>query len=141
MPIVQGEPMTSVRSPVPLIDDEYLQKCLDRIRPVVRFAKDRKGLFINQNGRLYYIEPVDPRTYSFIWDPRPIRRAKHLCRITTLNTYHDSGSPFIFRPSIDEVIAQIPEFWIDDVVAFETFGPEIVPGDYHIATTILYGKK
>lgn len=57
----------------------------------------------------------------------------------------------IFKPSIAEVLAQIPEELIEQTVAFETIGPadadalnkerDALNAGFHVATTRLYGRS
>ena len=72
---------------------------------------------------------------------------KEVARIRTLHTYAYYG---FFKPSIAEVLAQIPSHLVDSVIAFETKGPgdaddlnddrSALNAGFHAATTILYGE-
>lgn len=130
------------KSWIPKISDERLRELHKRIKPVVRFA----------NKDLFYIEPVDLRNIAYTWDPKPADKAmglKTLCDITTYHTYSYYG---FFKPSIAEVIAQIPEEHLQKVVAFEIVGKPETASDlnrehealnegYHVATTRLYVQE
>jgi hypothetical protein len=116
---------------IPKITDERLTELLIRIKVVHHFEKE-----------LYYIKPVDPRRIAFTWDPIKDGEAKGLKILKQIYTYHDYGHPALFKPSIAEVLAQIPEDVIDEVVAFETQYVDFDEGnDCHIACTILYSAE
>lgn len=91
------------------ISDEKLSSLLARIKPVFDFPNKGKC----------YIKPVDPRKVSYIWDPTPDGSAKGLKSLCDIDTYHAFGYYGLFKPSIAEVLAQIPEDKLDQVVAFE----------------------
>jgi hypothetical protein len=99
---------------------------------------------------------VDLFGIAYTWDPKPSRPPekaiglKPLCDITT---YHVYGYHGCFKPSIAEVLAQIPEEHVSSkVVAFEMVEmPETaddlnrehdaLDAGYHVARTRLYVKK
>lgn len=126
---------------IPEITDERLAELVERIKPIVRW----------DNGDQYYIEPVDPRGVAFTWDPTPTKKAMGLMPIRDITTYHTFGYHGMFKPSIAEVLAMIPEDVIDEVVAFEIVElPEtaddlnknfeaLIDG-YHVAKTRLYKR-
>lgn len=126
---------------VPVITDENLAELAERIKPVVK-----KG------SALRYIEDVGLRTVAFTWSPTLTKKAKGLEPICDITTYHSYGAPNMFKPSIAEVISQIPEKHLTDVVAFQiTSSPDTVDdlnreiqalnAGYHVATTTLYRLK
>jgi len=116
---------------VPKITDERLAELLARIRPVHRF-----------DGELCYIKPVDPRRIAFTWDPKKDMRADGLVALQYVMTCHDYGHPSLFKPSVAEVLAQIPEDIVDEVVAFETSRDADFDRGLgcHVTTTIFYGR-
>lgn len=131
---------------IPEISDERIDELLHRTWPVVRFS----GKHQDRSGKLFYIHSVDPRGVAFTWDPCPTDPAKGLVEIARIRTLHTYGYYGMFKPSVAEVLAQIPEHLVDQVVAFETHGPETA-GDlnreidalnagFHVADTILYGR-
>ncbi len=73
----------------------------------------------NRQGFLYYIQEVDLRGIAFIWDPKPTEIAEGLEPFEDITTYHTYGYYGFFKPSIAEVLAQIPLDKIDHVVSFE----------------------
>ena len=126
---------------IPKISEEYLQELVARIKPVIN--DDDRGKC--------YIEPVDPRTIAYMWDPKPTEEAKGLKPLCRIRTYHTWAYYGLFKPSIAEVLAQIPNEHIDDVVAFEMVEypkttsdlnreSDALDAGYHVATVQLYVK-
>ena len=122
---------------IPEITDNTLAKLAERIKPVVDFG----GRIRN----LQYIKPCDLRKIAYPWDPTPAKEAKDLEKIVDIKTYHSYGAPVFFKPSIAEVIAQIPKEHLDEVTAFEileSIDPcsdnDALNAGYHIAVTRLY---
>lgn len=82
---------------IPEVSDEDLQYLDSQIKPIVSF-----------NNKQYYIKKVDIKSMSYIWDPKKISKAKNLLPLQDITTYHRYGYRGIFKPSIAEVLAQIP---------------------------------
>lgn len=130
---------------IPKISNEKLNEMYERIKPVVRFAEMRCGgrttYEKHSKGDLYFIQDVDLRKTAFTWDPKPTEKAYGLTELDQIRTYHTTGG-FYHKPSIAEVLAQIPERYVDDVVAFETVNGYVDRTmGYSEATTILYRNK
>jgi hypothetical protein len=127
---------------IPAISQSTIKSLFRTIKPVIRRADDA----------LWYIRDVHPEKVSYLWSTTPIMRAFRLHRIEDIVTYHSFGYIGFFKPSIAEVLAQIPKGMLAHVRAFEIIGcPEDV-GDlnneleasragYHVATTRLYCRK
>jgi len=130
---------------IPEISDERLTELYKRIKPVVTFRRKVKRLRQHQVGELYFIKDVNPRNVAFTWDPKPLQRVDNqLVLIGAIPTYHTWGYYGFFKPSIAEVIAQIPDVFLDEVVAFETLTDitlQNIIGDYHVTITKLYGAN
>jgi len=127
---------------IPKISDEELSRLSSRIKAVVNFPGKGKC----------YIEPVGLRDTAFTWSPKPAEKAKGLKPLRDIRTYHTWGYYGLFKPSIAEVIAQIPKELLDQVVAFEIIKhpetaddlnkePKALNAGYHVATTRLYSKE
>jgi len=124
---------------IPEISDEKLREILKRVRPVVRFLGSADGLFADHRGALYYIKEVDPRGVAFTWLPMPDGKASGLKTLLGIQTYHVRANNSLFKPSLAEVIAQIPEEIINKVVAFETKTDAVkTVGLCHVTETVLY---
>lgn len=123
---------------IPEISDEELNNRVQRIKPVITFKREKR-----------YIEPCDPRFVAYTWDAKPAGKAKHITPLETITTYHRFGYYGFFKPSVAEVLAQIPERLLDRVVAFEIIKKPEDAADlnrekmalnkgFHVATTQLY---
>jgi hypothetical protein len=126
---------------IPSISDLELGVLLRGIRPTYRF-----------NDTLHYIEPCDPRRAAYTWDPKPAEEATGLTPLRDVRTYHTFGYYGFFKPSVAEVLAQIPSDLIESVVAFEIVESpqdaadldkerEALNAGYHVAVTRLYGAS
>ncbi len=123
---------------IPPISYERVIELVEGIHPVVK-----------HDERLWYIESVDPWKTAFNWDPTLRREATDLEPLQTVRTLHTYGAPVFFKPSIAEVLAQLPED-IAGVVAFSVRGPadadalntelEALNAGFHVATTTLYRR-
>ena len=131
--------MVEERVWIPKVPKERIQELSELIRPVVQF--DGKG------GR--YIKPVDLFGIAYTWDPEPEDRATGLVSLCDITTYHSYGYHGFFKPSIAEVLAQIPNEYVGKVVAFEIVEKpetaddlnrhiEALNAGYHVAKTRLY---
>lgn len=94
---------------IPPISDTLLEQLTNSISPVVM-----------HQGALHYIEPVNPRRTAFTWHPSITKEAKNLEVVAQIPTLHVYGAPKLFKPTIAEVLAQIPAGYIDSVAAFQT---------------------
>ena len=124
---------------VPEITEEKLMCLVYKIIPVIR-----KG------NKLYLIELPDLRNTAYTWEPKITKESDTLEEVTRIKTNHYCGYYGFFKPSIAEVLAQIPEDLIGKIDAFEIIGDidsgtdtEVKifnEGNGHLATTILYKK-
>ncbi|OVE74468.1 hypothetical protein BVX95_02370 [archaeon D22] len=126
---------------IPKISDKKMNELYSRVKPVVRCAEVRYAGQVNyelhDKGDLYFIEEVDPREVAFTWDPKPKERADGLIELAQINTLHTYGYHGFFKPSVAEVLSQIPQEYLSDVVAFETEYAGF-SGSYHAGQTKLY---
>ena len=134
---------------IPKVDEQRIRELAQRIVPLVRFAEGEDGLFRSSGGFQYVIEPPDPFNVAYTWDPKPVARVtKPLVKLRDITTHHGYAYYGFFKPSVAEVLAQIPDDLIDKVVAFEIIAQPETADDlhgeafnagYHTATTRLYG--
>lgn len=98
------------RASVPSLKDNLarLALLLDRVQPVVRVA-----------GEQWFIEPVDPLTTSYTWDPKPTERAEELVEASRARVFITWAYYGFFKPTIAECLAQIPSNVEEECVAFE----------------------
>lgn len=119
-------------------DPVVMAKLLERITPL--FEKDDK---------IMTMVPVDPFTHSFMWDPKPMKEFTEYNGTVDIITYHTFGYHGLFKPTMSECIAKIPEEILDEVVGFaiiekpetaqdlrENWG--LMNEGYHVAKTRLY---
>jgi hypothetical protein len=132
--------LTAPRIHIPEITNERLNELLLRIKPVVEF-----------NGVKHWIKKCHPRDVAYTWDARKAGKAPALKELRAIRTYHTYGYHGMFKPSIAEVIAQIPADIIDQVTEFEIVKRPLTATDlneesralnagFHVATTVLYGR-
>lgn len=125
---------------IPKVPEERIRALAERIKPVVRRPRSRD---------LHYIVPVDLFHVAYTWDPKLAEKATDLKAVCDITTYHTYGYHGFFKPSIAEVLAQIPEEYLDRVVAFEIVESpntaddlnrerEALNAGYHVAKTRLY---
>lgn len=127
---------------VPGMSEQRILELARQIKPVVTFKEEGSC----------YIDPVDPFSESYLWDPQPADPATGLNVLCDITTYHPYGYYGSFKPSIAQVILQVPSEHLDRVVAFEIVKlpetvedleaeGEIFNSGYHVATTRLYVRE
>lgn len=121
---------------IPEIDDVELERLMQLMKPVARFGEDKW---------LHTIMPVNPRNVAFTWDPSPAEKLTDAFEVARIETYHTCGYIACFKPTITEVLAQIPKHLIDETEFFETLKGDCVgcfsQGDGHRTVTILYSSS
>ena len=136
---------------IPEVSKKEIRERFKKIKPVVRFAKGIR-LFKSSEGYPYFIKQVDLFRIAYTWDPKPKKVAKNLKSLCDITTYHSWAYYGCFKPSIAEVLAQIPDEHLDKVVAFEIVAnpetaadlcqeKEALNAGYHVATTRLYVEE
>ncbi len=113
-------------SAIPEISDERLAELVAKIRPV---SEPDRGEVVR------FYAPSDPRTEAFKWNSDSLtdEKATIVAYISNpFRTLHTFSAPSFFRPTLEEVFAQIPAdvdltkanaFWIE-FKEFETIRPE-----------------
>ena len=125
---------------IPNVPRDQIIQLAKRIKPVYDF------------GQKYYIRPVDLFEIAYTWEPKSAKQATGLKTLCDIRTYHGFGYHGFFKPSIAEVLAQIPAEHLDKVVAFEIVDrpkdvddlnqeQEALNAGYHVATTRLYSSE
>ena len=125
------------------MSEARIRELAERIKPVMEFREEGRS----------YIKPVDIFAESFTWDPEPAIKAPGLKPFCDITTYHSYGYIGYFKPSVAQVILQIPQEHLDKVIAFEIVKvPDEFPDEpspeyealdagYHTATTRLYARE
>jgi hypothetical protein len=133
--------LTSREIKIPPIKEGRLNELAARIKPVVAFK-----------GVKHYIQPCHLRNEAYTWDAQKAAKAPPLVELVDIRTYHTYGFHGFFKPSIAEVIAQIPADIIDQVTEFEIVDAPKSAEDlneerialnkgFHVATTRLYARQ
>ena len=124
---------------IPEITNDRITKLLKQMQPIIE--KDQK---------FFSIKKVDPRKTAFTWDPKRKKEIKNIEPIRTVETYHTWAFYGFFKPTIAEVLAQLPADIEKEIVAFKTeMKPhnnwrETLAGpmqEYHIGHTTFYRKR
>lgn len=135
---------------IPKISDEELTKRYKQIKPV-----------ISMNGKLYYCREFtiqELRNFSYMWDKFQEISCEDELEVLEGKDFvclHTYAYPGYFKPTISEVLAQINEYDIPLVKAFEiidkpktaldfhkdSFSSIAFNNGYHVSTVRLYGKK
>lgn len=121
---------------VPEIGEVELSHLASAIRPLVE-----------KDGLPWEIEPVTGealRRRAYTWAPAFVAPAGEMVEVARLETIHTYGAPSLFKPSVAEVIAQIPESLRPRVEAFvqrrDGASPIVIDGQgYHVVETVLFG--
>lgn len=131
---IDGEPN------VPGITDERLGQLLGRISPLVE-----------RDGKLFHIAPVDPRNIAFAWSPELRGEAAGLEELRKVRIDIHCGYVALVKPTLAEVLAQVPADLEERVTAFavllndEHDGTEdevecYSEGTGHRVTAVFYGR-
>lgn len=119
---------------------EAHREILDRVQPLVWV-----------DGQLCTFDLPDLVKMSFLWDPKNPQPYGHpLEAARTVQTLHTFGYCGLFKPSIAEVLCQLPDD-LDGIVAFSIAGPgdatdlnnqkDCINAGFHRATVTLYRHK
>lgn len=111
------------------ISNERLEE-LKTLRPVVR-----------KDGKLFYIEDIDPRSTVITWAPKFKAEAIGLEEYTRV-PFFSYSYPLFWKPTIAEVLVEIQDDtkFIRDCVAFEVVhaGMDMIEGNGNYGTAIFY---
>ncbi len=110
------------------------------IKPVCRFDGGHfNAIFCGEpeTDGLFFIEPLPVDSRSFYFCPQKNLQAKGLRYLCSADTYHSYSYPTIVKPTVKEVLCQLPEEvrrHLKEVVAFEVVLPSL---DLSLADPIL----
>ena len=116
---------------IPQISDEEIKIRYQHIKPVIRLESD---------GKLYWLGPIDEEkldSVSFLWNSDDnLAREVEEGELKELKDedfacVHAYGFPGFFKPSVAEVLAQIPQHIIPFVKAFELVEYPQVEADFY----------
>ncbi|MBR4110344.1 MAG: hypothetical protein IKK43_01465 [Clostridia bacterium] len=132
-----------------MLDEQVIEKWYERIRPIVLFGG--KPFFMRQ------LTPHELSGVSYLWlnDMNDYDTEVNLADYSVLadvKMLHRYGFYGFFKPSVAEIISQIPEELLPEVVAFQIiYSPDTcddlnlfkkeVDAHYHVSVVRLYKKK
>lgn len=137
--------LTQIKMPIPTIDDKRLLDLYKRLKPIVTIEELKYLL------REFSLEEL--RNTSYIWnivnDKRETVDASKLETIQEFPCLHTYGYYGFFKPSIAEVLSQVPEKTIEEANYFEIVSSpktredvfrysEIVNNGYHLSKVRSY---
>ncbi len=123
---------------LPMFRQERLLLLARAIRPVRSYEK-------NGQIEIHYLVRCGLHEPFYTVKRTPANISEGLERIGSITTLHVPGPGMVFRPTIAEVLSQIPtEYIVMETAAFETLQDAREPltkdGRYHRAITTLYRK-
>lgn len=117
---------------------------------VCQWAEKIKPLLSKGGKLMHCTNDTDHFEASFPWGAKATSEAKDLMEVARIRTLHTYGYYGFFKPSLAEVIQQIPEEVLGQVEYFVINGPdtaddlnrekEMLNKGYHVAETVLYKK-
>lgn len=123
---------------IPTCSDAHLKELVDRIRPMVR----------KSDGSIWWIKVPKLRTVAFPWDPIYTEPAPKLVEVGRCQTLHTWAYYGFFKPTVAEVLCQLPLTVREVAQGFEVVGPDTaddlnrekgaLDAGFHVATTIFY---
>lgn len=123
---------------IPEISNEDLTALYAKIKPVKQKVVEDKAV-------LHHLQPLELRRQSFLFDPawgEPVQAP--LYEHARIETYHTTGYGALFKPSVAEVLAQVPAHLRKEVDFFESLDEDTVAvyaeHDGHRTVTILYSR-
>jgi len=128
----------------------WIQGHVPKIEPLFppildALAKLIRPCYLTDKGALIYMEVPNLTNVAFTWDPKFLKEAEEWREVGRIETYHTCGYIAFFKPSISEVLAQIPRHLLDQCNAFVTLSGDMTAcyseGDGHRTVTILYTAK
>lgn len=119
------------------ISNEELKQLAQKIRPVAYYGNNLCYLDLDLESNL---DIKRLRSSSFIWELEKIKGdiAIDLKEFTLIIMKFTFGSPILFKPTVTEVLSQIPEKLLEKTVAYEI--PEQFLGSENIINLLIDGK-
>lgn len=104
---------------------------------------------IEKDSKLFYVEPKGCSINTlYIWDYKILNEATNLTILSKIFTYHTFAYLGFFKPTIFEIISQIPKRFLPYVKAFSIEGSDttndlrknwwLTENGMHLAITTLY---
>ena len=115
-----------------------IESCMTREEIMERARTLRPvGEFRKKGSMRFWLKAPKIGTVAYLWKPEVLQVAGYLKELGRVTTYHRCGHPALFKPSVDECVAQCP---YPEATAFMI----IDGGDYnfelnrHTATTAYF---
>ncbi len=96
-------------------DKKEILKLARQIKPVTKTKEPGKSF---SKGGLFYILPVDIYEKGWRKNEEPLCKANGLYKLAKIDTLHVAVNGNQFRPSVEEVLQQIPDEYLGETVAF-----------------------
>ena len=125
---------------IPKITNRKLEELFTNLQPLYL-----RGVELWRMAR-----PASLRDVSYIWDPKLTERVSEE-RLTVLGHFrclHTWAYYGFFKPSVAEVLSQVPETFLPEAQLFQIFGPETsddlnkesqaLNAGFHVSTVVLY---
>lgn len=136
---------------IPRKGREFVVEYARLIQPLLREEWQESRDFLANGGKVFFIENTcDHFNQSYPWNSKRVKEA-NLVEVTRITTYHTWGYYGFFKPSVAEVLQQIPDDLLSKVEYFLVLGPDdatalneqrdAIDQGFHRATTILYRRK
>lgn len=119
--------------------NKRIQELARRIRPIVDVG----------GGEFWYILHVGLHDF-FLRKATPVRKASGLIAIGSAETLHPWDAPAFFKPTVAQVLEQMPKEYEDQACAFSVHGPQSLDDmkehgaafdqSLHVATTLFYAR-
>lgn len=128
---------------IPILPKEKLDELAAQIKPVMR----------GKGGKAYPLKPVDIEKVAYTWDPVLLKTpVTGLVSLGTFRCLHGFGHPSMFKPSIGEVLRQIPANLLEGATHFELVKKPTTVDDmneelralkagFHVSTIRVYSKR
>jgi len=115
------------------LEPNKLLELSEKIKPIGR-----------HEGKLHHLHPKDLIS-GFLWEPVWGDKVNEsLWELARIETNHTSGHAALFKPSVEEVLAQLPPHLIKTADYFEVVGGDTIgcysQSDGHRTLTIVYTK-
>lgn len=119
-----------------------IEELSQKIKVVARF----KG-----SDALYYVKAMNPKRVEYAWSPEKDNIATGLIVLSEITIYYPYTLDGFYKPSMATVLAQIPDEFIDQTVAYELIENtpyleafndylDIIHAGYNLITARLYTK-
>jgi len=136
---------------IPKINRKNVRKLYKKIKPVLKVRGEYREIIGYKDDKpggkdtTFVSNPPGLFDIAVTWNPLLGDEINGLTKLEDIRTYHSCGYYGIFKPSIAEVLMQIPQSLLEKTVAFEVDPDDeeivVISGSCHGARTRLYGSR